>query len=666
MKPIAGIWVCGDERVAVGLGMLNNSAHQTSSERVRALRESGLLTRSQRDEFGHLTDLVRDVLDAPVALVTLVDEDRQVFAGHSGLPEPWDTRGETPMTHSFCQHVVERGAPLVVTDARRDPLVLTNLAIDDLGVEAYLGVPLALPDGEIVGALAAIDTAPRDWTDVDMRRLRSIARSVEREMAARISEGRWRLLFENMQEGFVLARVLRDETGRIHDWRYEEVNAAWYDLLGVPPSVVGRTLREVLPTVEDFWIDEFAGVVETGRPVRFVRQVGSLGRWYEGVAQSVDGDRFTVIFMDATDRIKRDRRQAALLTLGDELRGRSDPERIVTAAARCLADGLEVDRVGYGLANPRAEGIGVRLDWCEPGVPSLVGGDLPCLPGMSGEALRREDIAAIDDLRAALQGGGEASEAASLEMRSALHLPIRYDDRLYAMVFAHSRKRHPWTDGELQFVRQVADRVRVSLARQQAEDSQRVLTQEMAHRMKNSLAMVQAIATQTLRQSATMEEGRTAISQRLGALARAQDILTRTSFTDADVREVVEAAMAPHQTSDMRIASGGPSVRLTSQQALGLSLAIHELATNAAKYGALSTETGRVDLTWRVEEGAFVFEWIESGGPLVIAPDKRGFGSRLIERIVGSYFDGEGRISFDPSGIRFKLTGAAHRHGTTA
>ena len=96
---------------------------------------------------------------------------------------------------------------------------------------------------------------------------------------------------------------------------------------------------------------------------------------------------------------------------------------------------------------------------------------------------------------------------------------------------------------------------------------------------------------------------------------------------------------------------------LTSQQALGLSLATHELATNAAKYGALSNDTGRVAMTWRVEDGAFAFEWVESGGPPVTPPGSRGFGSKLIERIVASYFEGEGRVDFDPSGIRFRLTG---------
>ncbi|WP_192847143.1 sensor histidine kinase [Aureimonas sp. AU4] len=184
--------------------------------------------------------------------------------------------------------------------------------------------------------------------------------------------------------------------------------------------------------------------------------------------------------------------------------------------------------------------------------------------------------------------------------------------------------------------------------------------------MKNLLSMVQAITAQTIRQARTMEEANEAVSTRILALARAQDILTRSNFEEADVGEVVGAAMAPHQTKDHRIEAGGSRLGLTAQQALGLSLAIHELATNAAKYGALSNETGRVAMLWDVVDGAFQFRWSEAGGPPVKLPERRGFGSKLIERIVASYFDGAGHIDFDPAGIRFTLTGAPARLAPTA
>lgn len=190
-----------------------------------------------------------------------------------------------------------------------------------------------------------------------------------------------------------------------------------------------------------------------------------------------------------------------------------------------------------------------------------------------------------------------------------------------------------------------------------AEEAQRVLNLELAHRMKNTLAMVQAIVSQTLRKASSIEEGQRAISARLEALARAQDILTQTEFTEAQVQDVVDAAMLPHQHSRHRIDVSGAPDTLRPQEALGLSLAIHELTTNAIKYGALSNENGRVSIRWSRPLGAFVFEWSESAGPAVTAPANRGFGSRLIERIVAAYFEGEGSLHFDPGGVRFTLVG---------
>ncbi|MEF2553369.1 HWE histidine kinase domain-containing protein [Aurantimonas sp. A2-1-M11] len=192
----------------------------------------------------------------------------------------------------------------------------------------------------------------------------------------------------------------------------------------------------------------------------------------------------------------------------------------------------------------------------------------------------------------------------------------------------------------------------------QAEEQRRELTHELSHRMKNVLATVQSIVSQSLRTAKSLDAGREAISSRVQALARAQDILTQTSWTGAGIRQVVDEALAPHRTGQGRISIDGPDVVLSAQQVLGLSLALHELATNAAKYGSLSSPSGEVEIRWEVGTGdAFRFAWIESNGPLVGEPTRRGFGSRLIERIVGSYFEGDGQLDFPPSGVTFQLTG---------
>ena len=202
-----------------------------------------------------------------------------------------------------------------------------------------------------------------------------------------------------------------------------------------------------------------------------------------------------------------------------------------------------------------------------------------------------------------------------------------------------------------------------NIALQRMEQTRRAdVTREMAHRMKNTLAIVQAIVTQTFRQVSTIEEGREAVSGRLVALARTQDIFTIEGSSEAQVDEVVKAALAPHRMGEGRFFISGPPVTLTAAQGLGLSLAIHELATNAAKYGSLSVPDGRISIVWsrpgsEPDDFDFRFEWTETGGPPVAEPTRRGFGSRLVERIVAPYFEGEGKLSYDPHGVRFRLDG---------
>jgi PAS domain S-box-containing protein len=190
------------------------------------------------------------------------------------------------------------------------------------------------------------------------------------------------------------------------------------------------------------------------------------------------------------------------------------------------------------------------------------------------------------------------------------------------------------------------------------ENQRAELTNELSHRIKNSLAVVQAIVSQTLKQVSTIEEGREAITGRVAALARAQDILTSTSWAEADIRQIVDAALEPHRDAADRFTLHGPPMKLTAQQSLGMSLAIHELATNAIKYGALSNAVGKVAIEWELfRDRSFTFQWRESGGPAVVAPTRHGFGSRLIERIVAPYFKGTSNLSYLPAGLVFNLTG---------
>ncbi len=140
--------------------------------------------------FERFARLVRRQLDVPVALVTLVSADQQVFPGAVGLPEPWQSTRCTPLSHSFCQHVVRSAAPLVITDARGEPLVADNLAIPDLHVMAYAGVPITDSDGTVVGSLCAIDSRPRTWSEEDLAVLTDLAGACSSELQLRSAQQR--------------------------------------------------------------------------------------------------------------------------------------------------------------------------------------------------------------------------------------------------------------------------------------------------------------------------------------------------------------------------------------------------------------------------------------------------------------------------------------------
>jgi two-component sensor histidine kinase len=154
-------------------------------ERLAALADTHLPDSSPEESFDRLTRLVTRLLGVPVALVSLVDDKRQFFKSQQGLPEPVSQARQTPLTHSFCQIVVIDQAPLVVTDAERDSRVRDNLAIPDLGVKAYLGVPLTLPSGHVIGSLCAINTVPHTWSDADLKSLGDIAEIVMSEIGLR-------------------------------------------------------------------------------------------------------------------------------------------------------------------------------------------------------------------------------------------------------------------------------------------------------------------------------------------------------------------------------------------------------------------------------------------------------------------------------------------------
>jgi PAS domain S-box-containing protein len=192
--------------------------------------------------------------------------------------------------------------------------------------------------------------------------------------------------------------------------------------------------------------------------------------------------------------------------------------------------------------------------------------------------------------------------------------------------------------------------------RKRWEEHQRLLINELNHRVKNTLATVQSIAAQTLRNSDTTEAARRALDERLLALSRAHNVLTQENWEGAELADIVAQALAPYRhDSEGRVHASGAEVRLFPRMALAVAMALQELATNAVKYGALSNERGNVRVRWDVSPSdcspVLHLTWVESGGPPVEAPSRYGFGTKLIERSLAQDLEGEVHLAFEPDGL---------------
>ncbi len=183
---------------------------------------------------------------------------------------------------------------------------------------------------------------------------------------------------------------------------------------------------------------------------------------------------------------------------------------------------------------------------------------------------------------------------------------------------------------------------------------QAVLIGELHHRVKNMLAIASAIASQSLRDASSLEAAGKTIANRLAALGVSHDLLIRESWTGAGCRTLIENAILAFQTDGLKqFTISGDNIVVSSGPAVALSMVVHELSTNAVKYGALSVPEGRVSIAWKVDAKAerFKLVWRESGGPAVVEPKDRSFGSRFIEQALPGQLQGEARLIFEPTGL---------------
>lgn len=332
-------------------------------------------------------------------------------------------------------------------------------------------------------------------------------------------------------------------------------------------------------------------------------------------------------------------------------------QKLVAAAAQimksdvCTVQFLHPERGSAGelemLASTGLDARGIEY-W------KWVRGDSGCTCGevlRTGRRAIAEDVetcpfmAGTPDRDVLLGGGIRAGQTTPLTTR---------DGKLVGMISTHWGQPHKPTERELRMLDIIARSAADVVERRRAAVTQRLLLNELNHRVKNTLAVVQAMATRTLARSSDPKIFAKAFGARVQSLAKIHDLLSAKSWEGADLSELIHGQVSAGASDETRLATTGPAVRLDPQMALHLALIIHELCTNATKYGALSVPSGRVSIDWRVDDGLHI-RWAEIGGPRVEPAASQGFGTTLISQSVRGQ-GGEAKMTALPEGIIWDIT----------
>jgi PAS domain S-box-containing protein len=401
---------------------------------------------------------------------------------------------------------------------------------------------------------------------------------------------------------------------------------------------------------------------------RLLPRPGADERWIETVATAVveNGAPVKLLGMcrDVTDRVRvhrelrmRASQQEAVARLGAQALTESDLQKFFDDAVKTIAKTLDVEMAK---------------------ILELVPGDAELLlragtgwkPGLVGAAVVSTDRSSQAGFTLA-SGCPVIVEELSLETRfsghpllhrhgvvSGLTIPIAgRDGRAYGVLGAHTTRRRRFREYEVSFVAAVADMIAGAIQRRQLDQRQELMIRELRHRSGNLFAQLLALFSQTAKSSKNLAELVPKYEARVLALANAHRLITEGGWRSASLAEILNPLLAPFRE---RVSLAGPNVFLEPDPAFGLSTAVHELATNASKYGSLSLRSGRVEVSWtvhRAKQGlTLLLDWKERNGPRPKRIRRQGFGSKLIHTVIERQLGGEVKQSFGPEGMDARLT----------
>jgi two-component sensor histidine kinase len=487
-----------------------------------------------------------------------------------------------------------------------------------------------------------------------------------------------RTSFEAMDQGYLLVDVIFDEAGRAVDIEYVEANPAAIHVVG--DDMTGRRVGEAGVYYEPYWYEVWGRVARTGKGERLQRYSEPLKRWFDffvfkPAPKDRESRRVAVLFQDATERRKAEtaardseERHTFMLKLSDALRQLRDPDEVIVAACRMLGEHLGANRVSY--ADINGDEFTMRQSYANGVAPFSARGPISAFGQAAVEAYRRGEAIVVDDVASDPRlTETERAGLTAAEIAAFVGAALIKNARLMGVFGVHSAARRVWTAYDLALTREVAqcgwwaaERACAQAALAESQARMVLMVAELQHRTRNLIAVVRSIISHTLAVCTSPDEFQLRIDDRLGALSRVQGLLSRAEQEPITIGLLVRSeldALGP-DVSREQVDVAGPEVRLRSSIVQTLALALHELAINARKYGALSTEQGRLQIAWKLERRRnaqwLVFNWVEDNGRRAAAPPgPKGYGRALIERALAYSHGAETRYQLDETGLRCSI-----------
>jgi PAS domain S-box-containing protein len=628
---------------------------QDITEREK-IKEEIHLAQKRQEFLLHLNDQLRSLTDPDAIMeATAQSLGRFLKVDCAGYGEVDDARGIILVEREWSKGVISNegrayrlydflptmlaelreGHPIFIEDIRKDPRAGNSdvqAAYSTINARSALAVPL-LKDDRLTAILYMHSAEPRAWSPEDLSMAEDVAErtwtAVEKaraEASLRETDARFRLIAESLP---ALVWILDPRTELVY------TNERWVTYSGLSPEqALGHSwMAAIHPDDMARMNEELVPIVTHHMPytteARYRSHEG-IYRWHliQGAPIHTPSGEFKGWVGTSVDIHD-------LKETEDALRKSDEQLRLALQAAKMGNWSWDSATNLIRQSDQAAEIIGAP-----PGSP------------ITPEELHKRVHPA--DLPRMI-------EARNIAMETGLPYNVKYRMRRFnddSMIWVASLGQSTTADDGTIVSTGILQDITES---KQAEERQQLLIRELHHRVKNTLATVQAIVGSTARTASSIDEFYQGFVGRIVSLARTHNLLTEDLWQKAALEDLIQTELGPYEDEARnRVVIDGPHVELPSEAAVPIGMAIHELTTNAAKHGALSTFGGQVEVRWHVEPGeeqpVLHFSWVEHGGPKVSAPTRQGFGSRLLQRVLATQLQADVSMSFPEEGLRFTMT----------